>query len=116
MVGVGLGIEHHGPLLASLGLSPVLVMESRPHRRRPKVSPAVRHLIRTMSLANPGWGGPRVHGQLLKLGIEIGETSMAKYMPHSRRRLPKSLIRRLETTVTPDVQRTYKSGDQFASY
>jgi hypothetical protein len=32
-----------------------------------------------MSLANPLWGAPRIHGELLKLGIEIGQTSVAQY-------------------------------------
>jgi transposase InsO family protein len=41
-----------------------------------------------MSLANPLWGAPRIHGELLKLGIEIGQTSVAKYM--ARRRAPPS--------------------------
>ena len=41
-----------------------------------------------MSLSNPGWGAPRIHGELLKLGIEICETSVAQYMP--RRRKPRS--------------------------
>ncbi|WMT79685.1 integrase core domain-containing protein [Bradyrhizobium sp. Ash2021] len=41
-----------------------------------------------MSLANPLWGAPRIHGELLKLGIEIGQTSVAKYM--ARRRGPPS--------------------------
>ena len=40
----------------------------------------VRRLIRTMSEANPRWGAPRLHGELLKLGIDIGETSVSKYM------------------------------------
>jgi hypothetical protein len=40
----------------------------------------IRQLIREMSLANPLWGAPRIHGELLKLGIEIGQTSVAKYM------------------------------------
>ena len=42
---------------------------------RPAVPHDVRHLIRRMSKQNPGWGAPRIHGELLKLGIEIGETS-----------------------------------------
>ena len=42
-----------------------------------------------MSLANPLWGAPRIHGELLKLGIDIGQTSVAKYM--ARRRRPPSL-------------------------
>ena len=47
---------------------------------RPAVSKEVRALIRTMSRENPLWGAPRVHGELLKLGIEIGETSVSKYL------------------------------------
>ena len=49
---------------------------------------AVRALIRTMSEANPLWGAPRIHGELLKLGIEVGQASVAKYM--IRRRQPPS--------------------------
>jgi transposase InsO family protein len=40
----------------------------------------IRKLIREMSIANSLWGAPRIHGELLKLGIEIGQTSVAKYM------------------------------------
>jgi transposase InsO family protein len=47
---------------------------------RPTVPKQVRELIRTMSRENPLWGAPRIHGELLKLGIEIGETSVSKYM------------------------------------
>jgi hypothetical protein len=45
----------------------------------------VRQLIREMSLANPFWGAPRIHGELLKLGIDVGQTSVAKYMARHRR-------------------------------
>jgi putative transposase len=38
---------------------------------RPSVSPEVRNVIRQMSLANPRWGAPRIHGELLKIGIEM---------------------------------------------
>ena len=48
----------------------------------------IRQLIRQMSVANPLWGAPRIHGELLKLGIEVGQTSVAKYMV--RRRGPPS--------------------------
>ena len=41
-----------------------------------------------MSIANPLWGAPRIHGELLKLGIDVGQTSVAKYM--ARRRGPPS--------------------------
>ena len=47
---------------------------------RPKVSRETRDLICRMSRENPGWGAPKIHGELLKLGIDIGETSVAKYM------------------------------------
>jgi putative transposase len=47
---------------------------------RPAVSHEIRHLIRRLSRVNPLWGAPRIHGELLKLGIEIGETSVATYM------------------------------------
>jgi hypothetical protein len=40
----------------------------------------VRALIRTMSRQNPLWGAPRIHGELLKLGIDIGETRVSKYL------------------------------------
>jgi len=61
---------------------------SRPRRGRPTVPLEIRQLIRDMSLANPLWGAPRIHGELLKLGIPIGQTSVAKYM--ARRRGPPS--------------------------
>src|SRR4029077_10667600 len=54
--------------------------KSRSRGGRPKLSPETRQLIRVMSLANPLWGAPRIHGELLKLGIEVGETTVAKYM------------------------------------
>jgi hypothetical protein len=44
----------------------------------------IRRLIREMSIANPLWGAPRIHGELLKLGINVGQTSVAKYMARSR--------------------------------
>jgi transposase InsO family protein len=55
---------------------------------RPTVPNEVRALIRTMSRENALWGAPRIHGELLKLGIDIGETSVSKYM--IRRRNPPS--------------------------
>ena len=62
--------------------------KSRAAPGRPKVLFEIRQLIREMSLANPLWGAPRIHGELLKLGIDIGQTSVAKYM--ARRRRPPS--------------------------
>ena len=59
---------------------------SRPRRGRPTVPFEIRQLIREMSLANPLWGAPRFYGELLKLGIAIGQTSVAKYMARRRGR------------------------------
>ena len=52
---------------------------------RPRVSIAIRELIRKMSLENPLWGAPRIHGELLKLGMDVGETSVGKYLVRDRR-------------------------------
>src|SRR5487761_1614290 len=59
--------------------------KSRSRNGRPKVALEIRQLIREMSLANPLWGAPRIHGELLKLGIDIGQTSVAKYIAKRRR-------------------------------
>ena len=52
---------------------------------RPLISREVRGLIRRMCRENPLWGAPRIHGELLKLGIDIGETSVSKYMLRSHK-------------------------------
>jgi hypothetical protein len=54
--------------------------KSRHRIGRPAVSLDVRTLIREMSTANPLWGAPRLHGELLKLGISVSESTVAKYM------------------------------------
>ncbi len=59
------------------------VQHGRPGR--PPVPQQVRELIRTMSRHNPLWGAPRIHGELLKLGIDIGETSVSKYLVRTRK-------------------------------
>src|SRR5216683_3413430 len=46
---------------------------------RPSVSLEMRELVRQMSTANPLWGAPRIHGELLKLGIQISQATVAKY-------------------------------------
>jgi putative transposase len=74
---------------------------------RPPVSKEIRKLIRRMSGENPLRGAPRIHGELLKLGIDVGETSVSKYMV--RRRSPPSqtwrtfLENHVKTTVSIDV-------------
>jgi len=51
---------------------------------RPSVEREIRDLIRQMSSANPLWGAPRIHGELLKLGIEVSQATVAKYMLRRR--------------------------------
>ena len=62
--------------------------KSRPLGGRPATPADICRLIREMSVANPLWGAPRIHGELLKLGIDVGQTTVAKYM--ARRRMPPS--------------------------
>lgn len=52
---------------------------------RPKASKEARDLIHEISLANPLWGAPRIHGELLKLGIDVAQSTVAKYMAKRRR-------------------------------
>src|ERR1039457_1916899 len=51
---------------------------------RPKMDTEIRDLIRRMSQANPLWGAPRIHGELLKLGIEVAQSTVGKYLRRPR--------------------------------
>jgi hypothetical protein len=62
--------------------------KSRSGGGRPPIDSGLRALIRQMSVDNPLWGAPRIHGELLKLGFEIAQSSVAKYM--IKRRAPPS--------------------------
>jgi hypothetical protein len=54
--------------------------KSRSLGGRPQIDTELRALIRQMSIENPLWGAPRIHGELLKLGFEVVQSSVAKYM------------------------------------
>src|SRR5580692_9776501 len=54
--------------------------KSRRRPGRPNVAAESRHLIREMCQANPLWGAPRIHGELLKLGIDLAQSTVAKYL------------------------------------
>src|SRR4249919_834399 len=54
--------------------------KSRSLGGRPRIAADLRALIRRMSAENPLWGAPRIHGELLKLGFEVAQSSVAKYM------------------------------------
>src|SRR5262249_34342745 len=62
--------------------------KSRRRGGRPTVDPVVRTLIQTIAHANPLWGAPRIHGELLKLGLAVSQSTVAKYMP--RQSMPPS--------------------------
>ena len=57
---------------------------SRSQGGRPQIEADLRKLIRRMSIENPLWGAPRIHGELLKLGFELAQSSVAKYMVKHR--------------------------------
>jgi hypothetical protein len=59
--------------------------KSRSRGGRPKVPLEIRRLIREMSLANRLWGAPWIHGELLKLGFQVAQSTVAKYMARSGR-------------------------------
>jgi hypothetical protein len=58
--------------------------KSRRRGGRPPIDMELRVLIRRMSIENPLWGAPRIHGELLKLGVEVAQSSIAKYMVERR--------------------------------
>ena len=76
--------------------------KSRPVGGRPQIERELRALIRQMSIENPLWGAPRIHGELLKLGIEVAQSSVAKYMI-KRRGPPSQGWRTFLRNHAPDI-------------
>ena len=70
--------------------------KSRCRRGRPRVDRELRDLIRRMSQENPLWGAPRIHGELLKLGFEVAQST-------ARRRLPRPGRHSCSTTRTQSL-------------
>jgi transposase InsO family protein len=62
--------------------------KSRNRGGRPQIDADLRALIRQMNLENPLWGAPRIHGELLKLGFEVAQSTVAKYMVEPQGRPP----------------------------
>ena len=69
---------------------------------RPKTGTEIRDLIRRMSRANPLWGAPRIHGELLKLGIEISQATVGRWMPW-RPKVPSPTWRTFLRNHLPDI-------------
>jgi putative transposase len=59
--------------------------KSRPRGGRPPIDAEIRTLIRRIVRENPTWGAPRIHGELLMLGFEVGEATVSRYMPLRRK-------------------------------
>src|ERR1700758_5080166 len=76
--------------------------KSRCSGGRPQISTELRALIRRMSIENPLWGAPRIHGELLKLGFEVAQSSVAKYMV-KRRGPPSQGWRTFLRNHAPDI-------------
>src|SRR6202521_3942798 len=76
--------------------------KSRALGGRPQIEAALRALIRRMSIENPLWGAPRIHGELLKLGFEVAQSSVAKYMV-KRRGPPSQEWRTFLRNHAPDI-------------
>src|SRR5229473_651869 len=76
--------------------------KSRPRGGRPQIETDLRRLIRRMRIENPLWGAPRIHGELLKLGFEVAQSSVAKYMV-KRRGPPSQGWRTFLRNHAPDV-------------
>src|SRR4051794_12069595 len=62
--------------------------KSRNRGGRPQIDTDLRALIRQMTLENPLWGAPRIHGELLKLGFQVAQSTVAKYMVKGQGRPP----------------------------
>jgi hypothetical protein len=69
--------------VASQGISVLLEAEESAFRWPPVCICGIRNLIRQMS--HPRWGAPRIHGELLKIGIEVSQAAVAKYMVRHRK-------------------------------
>jgi len=76
--------------------------KSRSPGGRPQIEADLRALIRRMSVENPLWGAPRIHGELLKLGFEVAQSSVAKYMV-KRRGPPSQEWRTFLRNHAPDI-------------
>jgi putative transposase len=79
---------------------------SRPRGGRPRAGAEIRRLVREMAVANPLWGAPRIHGELVKLGFEVSERTVSRLMPRPQKPPSQSwrtfLKNHLDSTVAVD--------------
>jgi len=73
------------------------------YRGRPKLSPEVKSLVLKLSAANSLWGAPRIHGELLKLGIEISERSVSGIIRRNSPKAPSQTWKTFIKNHMPDM-------------
>ncbi len=88
--------------MASQRLPALLAMAITPSGTTSKIGTEIRDLIRRMSRANPLWGAPRIHGELLKLGIKISQATVGRWMPW-RPKVPSPTWRSFLRNHLPDI-------------
>ena len=89
-----------------------LIWKYRSHSRwrggRPRIAVETRQLIHEMALANFLWGAPRIHGELLKLGITVSQATVSRFMPRSpkdrRSQAWRTFIRNHAIAIVPKPQ------------
>src|SRR2546427_5663152 len=74
-------------------------LSARPIAGRPPVNAEIRALVTRMAAANPLWGAPRIHGELLRLGIDVSDLTVSRLMP-KRRPLPSQTWRTFSPTMS----------------
>src|SRR5438552_12301768 len=79
-----------------------LALRQRPTVGRPSISTEIKALVIRMAAGNPLWGAPRIHGELLKLGIDVGERTVSRLLP-KRRSLPSQTWRTFLTNHLRDL-------------
>ena len=79
--------------------------KSRRPTGRPPVPPAVRTLIRTLSHDNPLWGAPRIHGELIELGVDVFQATVANYIRRPDDKRPSQTWRTFLANSRPATRR-----------
>jgi transposase InsO family protein len=85
-------------------------IRSRANKGRPKTNAELRRLIKLMASENPTWGAPRIHGELLKLGFDISERTVSRYL---RRLSPSDQARKLWATFLRNHREVIAAMDFF---
>jgi len=77
-----------------------LISQRRRNKGRQPIDNKIKMLIRRMANDNPGWGAPRIHGELLKLGFDVGERSVSRYLAKIRPEPPGNKLNKWMTFLS----------------